>query len=272
MESLAFQEVVKFCHIFITEQPSIIKFQVLTDIMEESFTDIKMSCSTKKNLHRNVEKTFQTDLTFVNHNGTLYMYANTLTFDKLVIEFIKKLNEIGESNIEVVSKSIRQEIQQMKDELPWPPQPEHLAPDQFKIPHKLDIFLNVLYSGTVQAQDLSSRGSRYKLSLGQDIVYTVSNGEVKTPKSVLYPCTIKTLTNCTELINVTNRLGHGVCYSNLMELFTENAFKIQDQQFQSSCILPLDVKNEAFTIYVADNIDRQEETLTGKIALVDFLF
>ena len=74
---------------------------------------------------------------------------------------------------------------------------------------------------------------------------------------------VKTLTNNTELINILNKLVHGVSYSVLMELQTENAHKIYEKQLTNDCIIPANCTKEAFTIFVADNIDRSEETLTG---------
>ena len=56
------------------------------------------------------------------------------------------------------------------------------------------------------------------MSLGQDLVYNVSNGRIRTPKSVFFPYKYKMLTNDTELINMVNRLGQGICYSLLEEI------------------------------------------------------
>ena len=67
-----------------------------------------------------------------------------------------------------------------------------------------------------------------------------------------------------------NKLGHGVCYSTLMEIQTENAYSILSQQTVEGYILPLDCKREAFSIFVADNIDRKEETVSGKYSFVLF--
>ena len=94
---------------------------------------------------------------------------------------------------------------------------------------------------------------------------------MKTPKGVLLPSVIKTLTNNTEIINIIKRLGHGISYSILSEMHTENAYRIHDQQSED-VILPLQSKKETFTIYVADNIDRSEETLLGNISLIYFVF
>ena len=75
---------------------------------------------------------------------------------------------------------------------------------------------------------------------------------------------IKSLPNNTELINVLNRLDHSISYSTLMESQTENAFQILDYQLRSGCIIPEECQADSFTIFVADNIDRNEETLSGK--------
>ena len=75
---------------------------------------------------------------------------------------------------------------------------------------------------------------------------------------------MKQLTNNTEIINIVPRLGHSVSYSILNEMQTENAYIVHDQQESDDVILPLTSQKETFTIYVADNIERKEETLSGK--------
>ena len=57
-------------------------------------------------------------------------------------------------------------------------------------------------------------------------------------------------------------MGHGVLYSIPSERHIENAYFIQKQQ-TDKVILPINTPKEEFTICVADNIDRNEETLTG---------
>ena len=84
---------------------------------------------------------------------------------------------------------------------------------------------------------------------------------MKNPKRLLLPSVIKTLTNNTEVINILSRLGHGVSYAILSEMHTENAYFIQIQR-ADEVILPVNTAKEAFMVYVADNIDRGEETLT----------
>ena len=124
-------------------------------------------------------------------------------------------------------KFIKQEVSKLQDSLAWPPQPEDLYPEKFKIPESLDMFLSALIG---DGKSYCNRQSRLKYSFAQDLIHSVTNGGVKTPKSILLPTMVKTLTNNTELINILNKLGHGVSYSVLMELQIENAYKIYEKQ------------------------------------------
>ena len=89
----------------------------------------------------------------------------------------------------------------MKDEMPWPSQLNDLNPDNFKMPKKLGEFLTTLIASKDDEDGIRSRHARLRHSLAQDIVYIVTKGRIKTPKSVLLPSIIKQLTNNTELIN-----------------------------------------------------------------------
>ena len=80
----------------------------------------------------------------------------------------------------------------------------------------------------------------------------------------MFPYTIKTLCNSTELIEICNKLGHGISRSALEELATEHAFKIMEQQQVNNLVMPLGMNEGALTIAVHDNIDRLEETFSGK--------
>ena len=74
------------------------------------------------------------------------------------------------------------------------------------------------------------------MSVGQDLVYNVSNGRIRATTSVLNPYNIKMLINSTELIKMVNRLGNGICYSLLEEMETENAYKVIDQQTDGTIV------------------------------------
>lgn len=100
----------------------------------------------------------------------------------------------------------------------------------------------------------------------------VHNGRLLTPKSILFPCQIKDLTNNYELISTASKLGHGISYTALQELLTEVAYEKTESVDQNKICLPDNCHAEVFTILVEDNIDRLEETLSGKYFLNVFLF
>ena len=68
---------------------------------------------------------------------------------------------------------------------------------------------------------------------------------IKTPKSILVPSVMKYSTNCTELIDIACILGHGVSYSLISELNTENAYLIIDQQDQGT-VVPHGVSHSSY--------------------------
>ena len=62
--------------------------------------------------------------------------------------------------------------------------------------------------------------------------YINNSREPLTPKSILLPSVTETLTNYTELINLTNKLGHGISYTLLAEMNTENAYAVWENRCQ----------------------------------------
>ena len=94
--------------------------------------------------------------------------------------------------------TIREVVKCLKDKMPWSPQPSDLEPEKCKTPYKLNEFLTCLV--TVQKEnEIRSRSATLRYSLAQDIVYIVTSGRGKTPKSLLLQSVIKTLMNNTEL-------------------------------------------------------------------------
>ena len=194
---------------------------------------------------------------FTTFQRKLYIYP-TIFKENVIEEYWSLKNDL---NI-IVTKgamSVRNEIRNMSDTMPWPPNVSDLSVSKVNIGNYLETFMNIVLTGSSNVE-ISSRTNRLKLSIGQDIVYAVTNGKIKTPKSILHPSVIKSLTNCTELITLNNKLGHGVSDSILEELFTENAFRLIDISGNETFI-PTSIEEDHFTIAVYDNIDRVEETL-----------
>lgn len=101
-------------------------------------------------------------------------------------------------------------------------------------------------------------------SIGKDLIYAAIKGKQKPPKDVLLPYAIKTLTGNTELIQILNRLGHGVSYSQLEENDTAICLQKSTATQNQKVVLPTPLHPNVFTNLAWDNIDRLEKTLTGK--------
>ena len=188
----------------------------------------------------------------------LYVYPAEIDVENLVKQLLEAREKC--SYTAKTAQVIHNEINELKDGMPWTPQPNDFQPENFKMPKMSGEFLTTLITARDSDDQMSSRQARLRHSIAQDIACIVSNGKVKTPKSLLLPSIIKQLTNNTEIINIVHRLGHSISYSVLNEMHTENAYIVHDQQENDDVILPLTSQKETFTIYVADNIDRKEET------------
>ena len=165
----------------------------------------------------------------------------------------------AEKIVSSAAKTIRNEIKGMTNEMNQPTSYADLTAEKVDIGIHLLTSLNVILSGKLEEVD-STLLYRIKMSLCQDLFYNVNNGRIRTPKSVLFPYNIKMLTNNTELINIVNRQGHGICYSLLEDTETKNACNVLDEQ-TDSIIVSKSCKQNTFTVLVEDNIDRQGETL-----------
>ena len=140
----------------------------------------------------------------------------------------------------------------------WPPKEQDLYPDKtmLYIPHLLDIFCMVVISGKLNEGDsnLSERTIRLKNSVAQNIVYTVSNGTIKTPESVLFPTIVKSL--C-EVIKIINQYRHSYYKVEEIEMTNRNKVALSPECVTSnSC-------ESSVALMVADNIDNLENTMTG---------
>ena len=97
-------------------------------------------------------------------------------------------------------------------------------------------------------------------SFAQDLMFGLSRGKIKPRKQILLPYAVKTLTNNVELIQMLNRSGHGLAYSQLEEINTALCFP--KMASTSEIPLPDNIQPHVSTTLALDNIDRLEETLS----------
>ena len=126
VELEAFHLVITICHKSIMH-PTILKFQDLIAIMEEHLQKnyLMITNSTKKNLRRNIEKSFKKKLEFITFDRKLFIYPETMTVEMAILDLLKEKNEL--SNISKIADCVRKEIKEMKDQMHWPPQSSDLS-------------------------------------------------------------------------------------------------------------------------------------------------
>ena len=127
------------------------------------------------------------------------------------------MNEVQQS---IVSSAncIRNELQKSLYQIPWPPKTDDLDVQTFPEFSLLQKFLVRLINN--EPSQKSDRVKRLSLSFAQYLFFAVHNGKKLTPRNVLLPLQIKSLTNKTELITTVSRLVHGISYTKLFEITT----------------------------------------------------
>jgi len=166
--------------------------------------------------------------------------------------------------IKEAALDIREAVRSHKIESHWPPKPSDLCESAVKLPKKLETFLYTVLTGNTQPlEEYPQRIQRLVNSFGQDIVYAVTGGKQRPPKQVLLPYAVKTLTNNVELIQMLNRCGHGISYSQIEEMNTALCLEKLAQTPGNDVPLPESIRPHISTTLGWDNIDRLEETLSG---------
>ena len=149
------------------------------------------------------------EINFVTHQyNKMIKFPNTLAIGKTVLDFLElktKLESLkgprsdDEKNVIQIARLINDEKKDLNRQMSWPPKEDDLKPSRTTdyIPHLLDVFLTGLITGKSLDSESSSteRTIRLKESFAQDIVFSVTNGVVKTPKSMLFPSVVKALCN-----------------------------------------------------------------------------
>ena len=193
-------------------------------------------------------------------NSILLPHAVSMRqFEEDYLELQKQLEKStceSDKSMKLVQEAamiIRHEVSNLECPSSWPPTLTELNPDSFKLPNLLQHFLNHLVHG-------SSASSLKTSSFDQDVIYNVQNGRLITPKHLLIPFAIKSMTGNVELIKIMNRLGHGVSDTKLSEVDTAYAIL---KMGSSSRLLPDDIQTYQPASLVYDNIDRLEKTLSG---------
>ena len=105
------------------------------------------------------------------------------------------------------------------------------------------------------------------LSICQDIVFLVSKGRKLTPKHIGLGLTVHQATRSKELVELLHAAGHSVGYRSVLRI--DNAIAndaLEQSKKQNGVVIPrniLETPLQGYVRYAGDNIDINEETLSG---------
>ena len=111
--------------------------------------------------------------------------------------------------------TVRNEIKNFLFGLPFPASTVELKESNGESPELLQQLLCLIITG--KDSDLSSSSKWVVTSIAQDIIDATSNRVEKSPKHILLPYTIKSLTGSAEAVTLLDGFGHGISYSQVQE-------------------------------------------------------
>ena len=140
------------------------------------------------------------------------------------------------------------------------------------VPDNLYMLIRMLCTGKVDTTDdgneeLNIDLKRKILSICQDIVFLVSRGRKYTPKHVGIGVTVHQATRSKDLVQLLHAAGYSISYETVLRL--DNAIAndtLQRYNTNGNVIVPrnfTETSHSTYTRYAIDNIDINEETLTG---------
>ena len=145
------------------------------------------------------------------HN--ILVYPSTIKIEDLVSEnhdlqselnTFNNLKSDNETAVINAAKMLHNEIKTHPPAMSWPPKEHELDPS------KLSKYIPDYW---IDSAVCSEDSIRLENSLAQDMVYSVSNGNIKTPKSVLFPAAVKSLCNNAEVVRLISHYGHRISNS-----------------------------------------------------------
>ncbi|XP_050505694.1 uncharacterized protein LOC126883969 [Diabrotica virgifera virgifera] len=141
---------------------------------------------------------------------------------------------------------------------------EALNKGECDIPNWLNVFWKTALSGTKVETE---RIERLTACLASDSIYSITKGNIKPRKQIIFGMSMKSLTGNVKVMEILNRCGYSISYSGLAELESSAAYScIANGQTCPSGIIP----TSSLACGVAwDNYDRFVETQSGKNTLHD---
>lgn len=276
IEQRSYENLFDFIREEVIASPDIIALKSLThkliQIMQ-SFGVSTVKESTKNHIRRKLENEFGNSIhIFPDDKGRLIVMPDSMSIYDLAkrfqatkqeLEMLKTKSSGDISIIDRASEIIRSSIKSMDNPVHWPYHPSNTSKESVIIPDEMRRFFNNLLTGNrTNMKSTSQKVDILIQSFSQDLIHAVTGGQYKPPKHIMLSYGVKSLTGNVELIQILNRLGHAISYSQLQENDTGLCLQKLAAANQG-IILPENIHPYLFTNLAFDNIDRLEETLTG---------
>ena len=179
--------------------------------------------------------------------GKHFLYKTAWSVGEMIVHFTRKLTAMHceienmkespkqEETVKAAARFLRNEVKKApRTYVGWPPKAASLLRRKTKLPKLTTIFLTNLLSA--RKNRCSKRRKAIINSIGQDIIYNVTNAKHKTSKHVLLSLCTKRRTGSKRLINWLNKFGHGISYDET--LFVETTLakdEVENQETRSYC-------------------------------------
>ena len=224
---------------------------------------------TRRTLMDLVKKYFKDQIaSWVPKTGPQFIFNDEVDKGHIIEVLVKQINnlqikqESTDEQIKTVGCMIRNDIKEVPPALVWPPSEQQLLAANLVLPESLvSLLTNILFS---KSKITGEKMQRKVQSLGEDFIYSVSNGKLRTKKHVLLSFCVKRKTGSKDVLKWLNRLGHGISYDevNVLETFlAEQA--VYNQTNRAFC--PSSVQPSFFVTFVWDNNDVNPESLNGNV-------
>ena len=237
-------------------------------ILESGVKEVKLS--TTKHIRRELNDEFGDSLlTIQTESNRVLVYPDSLTREELGLSNYKLQKEVNilkaaHSNItsaKEVAYEIRQSVKNHCNNQDWPPDPSKLDKEHIDTPLLVNTFLQHLLMGDDSA--LTERMMWLRNSIAQDLEFAITRGRYKPVKHILLAFAVKSLTGNVELIQLLNRLGHGIAYTQLEEIDTSLCLQKLAMAAENCIPLPGNIHPYTSITLAFDNIDRIEGTSSG---------
>lgn len=243
---------------------------LLLDIYRTDFIEVggdpgRINSYSAQSLQRKLKEHFGDDITVKLANSRLgnYIYSSALTEEEAFAGLHSEEHEENEK-IKWVARHLRKQILQLpKSKTPNPANVQNLKESAANIPEQLDLFFKTLLgSSAPKAGSLSEMTKRKANSMASDAVFNVSRGSIKPWKHTALGLGLASMTGSKTSLEILNRTGHSISYSEAKGLETEFAYAVQKEHGD----VPDGIKlaPDLGTASVWDNNDANIETLDGK--------